>query len=167
MVARGSASNPEDARNALLGGALPEVQLNPLDWDQRHNVNAQVVSGAELGAGTNGLTYDGPCLIGKDKTTDMTYKNNQQIDTSTSTSREPDTGVESVTLVIQLRVYNIFDIRNQINIYNDTGLAGVTIDQTIAAQTNPARINTLDQFYHTPTQYSEPRRIEFGMNLEF
>ena len=43
MVARGSASNPQDARNASLGGALPEVQLNPLDWDQRHNVNAQVI----------------------------------------------------------------------------------------------------------------------------
>ena len=73
-----------------------------------------------------------------------------------------------LTLAIVLRIYNVLDIRNQINVYDDTGLAGVTIDETNGLATNPPqRINTLDQYYHTPTQYSEPRRIEFGMNLEF
>jgi hypothetical protein len=73
-----------------------------------------------------------------------------------------------MTLVLQLRVYNIFDIRNEINVYNDTGRAGITIDETYAAATNPAqRVNTLDQWFHTPSQYSEPRRIEIGLNLEF
>ena len=79
-----------------------------------------------------------------------------------------DIHIKPFTLVIQLRVYNVFDIRNEINVYDDTGRAGLTIDESHAAQTNPKQyVNSLDQFYHTPTQYSEPRRVEFGMNLEF
>jgi outer membrane receptor for ferrienterochelin and colicin len=172
MVARGSASNPEDARNAALGGALPEVQLNPLDWDQRHNVNAQVIyTSPNWGASAN-MTYQTGLPYSPRRTTDVTalLTNSQTKPDYVNVDLQGhyDIHFNPMTLVIQLRVYNIFDIRNQINVYNDTGLAGVTIDETNAARTNPAqRVNTLDQYYHTPTQYSEPRRIEFGMNLEF
>ena len=30
---------PKQARNAIAGGSLPEIQLIPLNWDQRHTVN--------------------------------------------------------------------------------------------------------------------------------
>ena len=60
------------------------------------------------------------------------------------------------------------DIRTGLSTAQSVTDAGVTIDETNAAQTNPKQyVNSLNQFYHTPTQYSEPRRIEFGMNLEF
>ncbi|MCU0412088.1 MAG: TonB-dependent receptor, partial [Bacteroidetes bacterium] len=42
QVAKGSASDPQEARNAVSGGLLPEVQLNPLGWDQRHTLNISV-----------------------------------------------------------------------------------------------------------------------------
>jgi outer membrane receptor for ferrienterochelin and colicin len=172
MVARGSASNPDDARNATLGGALPEVQLNPLDWDQRHNVNAQVIYNSPHWGASANMTYQTGLPYTPRRVTDVTalLTNSQAKPDFVNVDLQAhyDIHFSPMTLVIQLRVYNIFDIRNEINVYDDTGRAGVTIDESRAQQTNPAeRVNTLDQFYHTPTQYSEPRRIEFGMNLEF
>jgi outer membrane receptor protein involved in Fe transport len=172
MIADGSASNPQDARNAILGGALPEVQLNPLDWDQRHNLNAQVIyTSPHWGASVN-MTFQSGLPYTPRRFTDVTAL-------LTNSASKPDyfnvdlqghydIHFNPMTLVLQLRVYNIFDIRNEINVYNDTGRAGITIDETYAAATNPAqRVNTLDQWFHTPSQYSEPRRIEIGLNLEF
>jgi outer membrane receptor for ferrienterochelin and colicin len=172
MVARGSASNPQDARNAALGGALPEVQLNPLDWDQRHNVNAQVIYNSPHWGGSANMTYQTGLPYSPRRVTDVTalLTNSQAKPDFVNVDLQGhyDIHFDPLTLVIQLRVYNIFDIRNEINVYDDTGRSGVTIDESRAQQTNPLqRVNTLDQFYHTPTQYSEPRRIEFGMNLEF
>ena len=62
----------------------------------------------------------------------------------------------------------MFDIRNETGVFNDTGRAGFTIDEALALATRPAqRVNTVDQWFTIPTFYSEPRRIEFGVNLEF
>jgi hypothetical protein len=67
-----------------------------------------------------------------------------------------------------LRVFNILDIRNETAVFNDTGRAGFTTDEEVAIRSNVKQVvNTLDQFYAYPTHFSEPRRIEFGMNLEF
>ncbi|HUI63382.1 MAG TPA: TonB-dependent receptor [Bacteroidota bacterium] len=171
-IANGSASNPDDARNALLGGALPEVQLNPLDWDQRHTLNAEVTySASNWGASTimqygSGLPYT-PRLT-TDVTSLLTNSQTKPAFFDLDLRGYYEFHFDPMKLVAYIRVYNVFDIRNEINVYNDTGRAGVTIDESVAEQTNPAqRVNTLDQFFHTPTQYSEPRRFEFGMNLEF
>ena len=42
QIAKGSASDPQQARNAIAGGSLPEIQLTPLDWDQRNTVNVSL-----------------------------------------------------------------------------------------------------------------------------
>jgi len=66
------------------------------------------------------------------------------------------------------RVFNVLDTRNEVEVWNDTGRAGYTTYEEQARQTNPSEaINTLSQWYTQPTYYSEPRRIELGLNLEF
>jgi hypothetical protein len=171
-VARGSASNPDDARNALLGGTLPEVQLNPLDWDQRHTINAELTYAASCWGASTIMQYGSGLPFTPRRTTDVTaLLTNSQLKPATinvDMQGYYEFHLDPLKLVAYLRVFNIFDIRNEINVYDDTGRAGVTLDETNAAQTNPKQyVNSLNQFYHTPTQYSEPRRIEFGMNLEF
>jgi hypothetical protein len=55
-----------------------------------------------------------------------------------------------------------------VNVFNDSGRAGYTVDELVALQSNPAQhVNSVEQWYTIPTNYSQPRRIEFGMNLEF
>jgi len=66
------------------------------------------------------------------------------------------------------RVYNLFDIQNQVNVYNDSGTADFTIDEYLRRREgNPELVNTLDEYYRNPTFYSEPRRIEVGATLFF
>jgi hypothetical protein len=76
--------------------------------------------------------------------------------------------MKPITLNIFLRVFNLLDIRNEVGVYDDTGVAWTTLYETQARATNPSqRVNTLDQWFRNPTQYSEPRRIELGMTMEF
>ena len=71
-------------------------------------------------------------------------------------------------IVIYSRVFNVLDIRNEVNVFDDTGRAGFTTDEAYALARNPKQhVNSIKEFYRIPTNYSEPRRIEFGMNLEF
>jgi hypothetical protein len=70
--------------------------------------------------------------------------------------------------LIFARVFNLLDTKNEVGVFDDTGRAGFTTDEQRVSLTNPRqRINSLGDWYLQPTNYSEPRRIEFGMNLEF
>jgi hypothetical protein len=75
--------------------------------------------------------------------------------------------IRPVKLVAFVRIFNVFDTRNETSVYDDTGRAGITIDEANAKATNsPQPVNTFGQWFHIPTQYSDPRRIEVGLNLE-
>jgi hypothetical protein len=172
QVARGSASDPAEARNAIAGGAQPEVQLTPLAWDQRHTLNATV---------SYNSTDWGASVIGKyGSGTPYTPRNTTDITTLlTNSQTKPDyfnvdlrlfyqVDISPIRLVFFTRVFNVFDTRNQINVFNDTGQAGFTTDEATARATHPHEyVNTLDQWFTVPTNYSEPRRIEIGVNMEF
>jgi len=71
-------------------------------------------------------------------------------------------------LSIFLRVFNLFDFRNEVNVYDDSGTANFTIEEFLRQQQgNPALVNTLNEFYRDPTFYSEPRRVEIGASFFF
>jgi outer membrane receptor protein involved in Fe transport len=172
QVARGSASDPAQARNAVAGGNLPEVQLTPLDWDQRNTLNVT----ASYAANVWGMSLIGSYGSG----TPFTPRQNADITSLLTNSQvKPsffnidmrayyELHLKPVRLVMYARVFNLLDIRNELNVFDDTGRAGFTTDEARVALTNPRqRINSLDDWYRQPGNYSEPRRIEIGMNLEF
>lgn len=172
QIAKGTNSDPEQARNALAGGSLPEVQLLPLDWDQRHTVNLSLAYSsntwggsliAQLGSGlpyTPRRTEDITTLLINNQKKPSTYNVDLRL------FRTWRTAFGKLTCFV--KVFNLFDTLNEINVYDDTGRAGFTTDEEIARSTNPTEtINTLDQWFTNPTHYSEPRRIEFGMTWEF
>jgi len=172
QVARGSASDPQEARNAVAGGAQPEIQLNPLGWDQRHTLNATVTYAAASWGASSIVQYGSGSPYSPRRTTDITAL-------LTNSQTKPgffnvdlrgyvEFTVASLNVVAFARVFNVFDIRNELRVYDDTGRAGFTIDEARARASNPPEyVNSLDQWYQNPNQYSEPRRIEFGLNLEF
>ncbi|HLP16563.1 MAG TPA: TonB-dependent receptor [Bacteroidota bacterium] len=173
QIARGSASDPAEARNAVAGGAQPDVQVTPLGWDQRHTLNVSVAyTGPGWGVSSIGQYGSGtPYTPRKSKDVSSLLTNSQlkpeffNVDVR---AYYEFTAVASTRCVLFARIFNILDIRNQTNVYNDTGSADFTTDEAIALKSNPAqRINTVDQWFRNPTFYSEPRRIEFGINLEF
>jgi outer membrane receptor for ferrienterochelin and colicin len=176
QIARGSASNPQDARNAIAGGGLPEVQLNPLNWDQRHTLNATVsYSTADWGASSiiqygSGSPYT-PRLV-TDITAPLTNSQTKPEFFDVDVQAFYVIPVSTYRFVAFLRVFNVLDIRNENNVFNDTGRAGFTIDESRALATNPRQpVNSIDQWFRFGQpgnfQYSEPRRIELGLNMEF
>ena len=171
QLAKGSNSDPEASRNALAGGSLPEVQMTPLDWDQKHTVNTTMSYGGKnwgtslITQWGNGLPYtprraeDITALL----TNSQRKPSNFNIDLKAFKNFKFGPG----NLTLFLRVFNLLDRLNEINVYDDTGRAGFTQDEEISRATNPFEyINSLDEWYRNPTHYSEPRRIEFGMTYD-
>jgi hypothetical protein len=172
QIAKGTASDPDQARNAVAGGDLPEVHLTPLSWDQRHTLNGTV----GYNRPTWGISFIGSYGSGQPytprKTTDVSSLREN------SAKKPADWNVDMRLFkafnIIQrkitffLRVLNLFDTLNEVNVYDDTGRAGFTTDLEREKQLNTSEyVNTLDEWYLDITHYSEPRRIEFGMMLDF
>jgi outer membrane receptor for ferrienterochelin and colicin len=172
QVARGTASDPQQARNALLGGSLPEVQMTPLGWDQRHTLNVT----ASYTAVSWGLSAIGQYGSGVPYTPRATTDLSSMLTNSQTKPPYFDVDLQGyyqfnlnpMKLVVFARIFNVLDIRNEVNVFNDSGQAGYTVDEVQAVQSRlPQYVNSVAQWYTIPTNYSEPRRIEFGMNLEF
>lgn len=172
QIARGSASDPNQARNDLASGKLPEVQLSPLSWDQRHTLNAILNYAAETWGGSVISQYGSGQPYTPDVSTDVTvFLTNSETKPqffNTDVRLYKTFKLDPVKLMLFLRINNIFDTKNELNVYTDTGRAGLTYaeDRAIASGSQQV-VNTIHDYFVDPTQYSEPRRIEFGATVEF
>jgi len=172
QVARGSASDPSQAQNAIAAGNLPEVELTPLNWDQRHTLNVTAAYDSKIwgvsfiGQYGSGTPYTP--RLSTDITTLLVNSETKPSFFNLDMRAFYNIPVDVLHLVLYARVFNILDIRNELNVFNDTGRSGFTTDEATALKLNPKQyVNSVDQYYTQPTNYSEPRRIEIGMNLEF
>ncbi len=172
QIAKGSASDPNDARNDAAGGLLPEVQLSPLGWDQRHTLNTILSYSAESYGGSMIAQYGSGLPYTPRVTSDVTvFLTNSGIKPSyfnVDTRLYKIIPMDPVRLMVYLRVNNLFDIANETGVYNDTGRAGKTYDEGQARQSGAREyVNTIRDYYTDPKQYSEPRRIELGVTIDF
>ncbi len=172
QVAKGSNSDPEQARNAISGGALPEVQLTPLDWDQKHTVNAtasyatQTWGASLIGQWGSGLPYTP--RRSEDISTLLTNSQRKPVYYNVDLRAYKDLTFGPGTFTLFLRVFNLFDRLNEINVYDDTGRADFTLDELRARALNrPETVNSLDEWFTNATHFSEPRRVEFGLTYRF
>ncbi len=69
----------------------------------------------------------------------------------------------SIKYSVYVKAYNIFDRKNEMLVYSDTGRSGYTIDPPVSVR----GVNTLDEFLTRPDYYSEPRRVIFGVSVGF
>lgn len=171
QIAKGTASDPDQARASITGSQLPEVHLIPLNWDQRHTL-----SGAMMYSKKN---WGGSMIIQCGSGLPYTPESTEDISTFiTNSSRKPITWTVDFRSYYQpkllqnstlfFRVKNVFDRLNHLGVYNDSGRADETINRTRAIKTAPSEaINSLDDWFNNETFYSQPRRIEFGINYDF
>ena len=173
QTAQGDASDPAAIRNELASGIQPEVQLIPLNWDQRHTVNLTFgyVSSDNWGFSLiakygSGLPYTPMQSVNiSDLLTNSELKPSS-VDMDVRAYK--DFMVGSYRLSIFARVYNLLDALNQLNVYNDSGTADFTEEKYVQDQQHlPAIVNTVDQYYTDPSYYSEPRKFEVGFSLFF
>ncbi len=172
QIAKGTASDPAAYRNAVTGGSQPEIFLNPLDWDQRHTVN--------LITGFNSKSYGFNFISRFGSGLPYTPRSNIDITSlSTNSQFKPATfdvdvrtyykiKLMSFTTELFLRINNLFDIKNETSVYDDTGRAGFTTDEErVEALNVPTPVNSIHEYYTNATHYSEPRRVEMGIRIKF
>lgn len=172
QIARGTASDPEQARNAAAANQLPEIHLTPLDWDQTHTLNATMSFNAshwgssviaQIGSGlpyTPESVEDISSLVLNSARKPLTWNVDARAYYTIPLLKN------SMTLFI--RIENLFDHLNHLNVYDDSGVAGETKDIAIAISQNTLEyVNTIEEWYGNETFYSLPRRIEIGVDYAF
>ena len=65
-----------------------------------------------------------------------------------------------------LKVFNLFDNANELEVFTDTGRAGYTLELTRSTQ-QPRGVNTTKEYFTRPDFYSAPRQIVLGASVEF
>ncbi|MCR4416171.1 MAG: TonB-dependent receptor [Ignavibacteria bacterium] len=176
-ITKGNASNPADARNAILGGAAPETFIAPLDWDQTHTLNIVVAytKPRDFGFSIIGNLYSGqpytPQINKNTRVTQNAFPRNSGRKPSifnVDLRAYKDIPIASTTLTFFVKVYNVFDANNPRGVYGDTGDPFFTFGKLEAQKINPKLYyNTLDELYTNPGFFSEPRRVEFGISYNF
>lgn len=173
QIAEGTASDPADARNARAGGQEVQVAFVPLNWDQRHTVNGSFSYNSEdwgfslIGQYGSGLPYT-PSRLNASFATILTNGNSKPSSFNLDLKAYKDFFISDYRVTAFLRVYNLLDVLNEVNVYNDTG----TADQTYEYETNRDRdrtgsYNTIEEWFTNATHYNEPRRVELGFTFNF
>jgi hypothetical protein len=173
QTAKGNASDPAATRNFLIGGVEPEEQLISLNWDQSHTINATAtyISSADWGGSIiasfgSGLPYTPRQTANVAQLLINSEKKPQYFNVDINLYK--DFKINFMRVSLWSRIINLFDIRNQVNVYNDSGRADYTVDKINILESQPPQlINTIEEWFANPTFYSEPRRIEIGLSVYF
>ena len=169
--AQGNASDPNDAFDKAQANPPIEVnkQLVPLDWDRTHALNFTITLGipgdyivSSIGRWGTGLPYT-PAI--QDQRTGLENSDNKPDIFNLDLYITKFFKVSNQNLSLFLKVYNVFDNANELEVFSDTGRAGYSLEVT-RAQEPPKGVNTIEEYYIRPDFYSAPRQIVLGASLE-
>ncbi len=174
QVAKGNASDPNDTFNKTQGEGgqtvEPNKQLVPLDWDRRHSLNFTLtlgkpggLIGSVIGRLGSGLPYT-PSLM--NQRTGLENSDNRPAYYNVDLYLTKYFRIFKNEFSLYAKVFNLFDIKDEINVFTDTGRAAYTLELT-RAQEAPRGVNTLQQFFTRPDFYSAPRQIIVGTSFSF
>jgi outer membrane receptor protein involved in Fe transport len=173
QIAKGNASDPNSAflDQQTDPPQQTEKQMVSLDWDRRHQINVTVSIGKPdrynigvIGRLGTGLPYT------------PTFQN---IQTSVENSaRRPtiynvdlyaikDFRFSGMKYSIFMRVYNVFDRKNELDVFSDTGRAGYSLAPLYVGGLRPRGLNSLEKYFIRPDFYSAPREVNIGFSFEF
>ncbi|MDP4173771.1 MAG: TonB-dependent receptor [Bacteroidota bacterium] len=177
QVAEGSNSNPDDEFYAATSGNEPQLSLNPMDWDQRHLLNANVYFGYENWGASLTARYG----TGLPYTPSLNQFESELGRASLYNERNSRTRPYQFVLDLKvdrtfelaglkwnafLRVFNLLDARTVVNVFSDTGEPDFTLSAVnVAPDAN--RHNTVEEYLRYPTFYGEPRQVQLGLELSF
>jgi len=172
--AKGNASDPNETRNQLASNSQPEVQLVRLDWDQEHTLNLSINYTSPSNWGGSILFQYGsgfPYTPSQSMLLSKLLNNSEVKPYTVNVDMKMFYDIilyKGLRVSMFARVNNLFDIKNQLNVYNDSGTADFTISEyNFAHDSNPDIINSINEYFRNPTYYSEPRRVEVGASIFF
>lgn len=176
QVAEGSNSNPDDAFRAALNNQAPVIFLSPLNWDQRHNLNLNVMVG-DAGWNVSLLTKYGTGLPYTPSITQATsdrglsngFEQNSryrpaQFDVDLYANKS--FRLADLELTAYLKVFNLFDNRTVVNVWGDTGEPDFTTSLQGVSE-DAKRPNTVAEYTRFPWYYAAPRLVQTGIQFSF
>lgn len=179
QVAEGTYSNPIDAYNAETAKNEPRRNLIPLNWDQRHTMNLQLMlrpatwTLSLVGRFNTGLPYTPSfakgAFVGGVGVSALPENSARRPDIYSAdlyvTKRFP---LGKANIMLFAYVYNLFDNRMATAVFSDTGSPEYTTDpDPDEVLYNPIRIGTVEDFYKRPEWYIAPRQVQLGLSLGF
>lgn len=173
QIAEGTNSNPDQEFFAQLGGAEPTRTLTPLNWDQRHALNANVFVGTQdwgvslIGRYNSGQPYTPQIVtgtrVGRNILSGLQENSRVKPDRFTVDLRaHQNLRIAGLDFQVFARIFNLLDARNPVNVFGDTGEADFTLQEIQAAQTEAD-----PTWFDHPEFYAEPRRIQIGTKISF
>jgi len=172
-ISEGNASDPTAAFYDEQSDIEPEKMLVPLDWDQRHTINGTATYHPIKSSGVSIIFSYGS---GFPYTTTNTQGQRTSFENN---GRKPATYnidlrgffnfslSKSLQLTAHINVYNLFDIRNELTVYGDTGRSSYSLTPTYTPQFSGPGLNSLDEYLIVPTYFSAPRQIKLGFSISF
>lgn len=179
QVAEGNETSADAFFIDLQSGRQSEKIPIPLDWDQSHTLNGVITFGSD---------DDWTATIVASLGTGLPYSPQlyeQQISLKPNSDRKPlQTNVdllidksffiESTTLTLFLKVFNLFDIKNERLVYDDTGRATYSLEETKGGPEATNQISEIypgiksaTEYFNRPNYYSAPREVRVGLMLEY
>ncbi len=173
QIAEGNSSDPNAIRNQYLNGERPEIQMIRLDFDQTHTVNFNFSYASQqdwgfsvIGRYGSGYPYTPDQSI--NISTILTNKETKPESFNLDLNMFKRFQYKNISMKLYSRIYNLFDIINENIVYGNSGTADFSLDEYLYTQRNaPEIINTIEEYYRNPVFYSEPRRIEIGLSMDW
>ena len=167
QVAEGNASDPLQVFYDARSNKESEIQIVPLTWDQTHtlNFNMALSRPGHWGFSLIGRLGTGLPYTPKIENVGASFENSERKpgQYTFDLKAHRDFKIMGGKYSAFIKVYNIFDRRNEILVYSDTGRAGYTLEPRGSVR----GVNTLEAFLTRPDFYSEPRRVIIGVSLGF
>jgi len=172
QIAKGSASDPNAAFNNAQSNPPIEQnkQLVPLDWDRTHSLNFTLTLGEPgdyiasfVGRLGSGLPYT-PSL--QNQRTGLENSDNRPAFYDVDFYITKYLELAGQKFSVYMKIFNLFDTLNEVNVFGDTGRAGDTLELT-RNQTEPRGVNSIKDFFTRPDFYSTPRQIVIGADFSF
>ena len=185
--ANGSSSDPNTLyliqSATQIGGEAVQFadrKILSLNWDQRHTLNGYVnfASRNNWSLGLVGYLYSGmpysPSFVEKYDINQMEYRNSEMKPTRWSVDLKAKKYLKLAGLrsTLFLKIDNIFDHLNQISVHSSTGkadqVARLPENQKLLLDTLAQEgLFTIDEYDVYPTYYSDPRRVQVGLEINF
>ena len=169
QIADGTNSSPDEEYFSQLNGSEPKRILTPLNWDQTHTLNGNLYFGEAdwgmslLSSVSTGQPYT-PTVIpgaysGRNVLTGLT-ENSRRKPFMATFDLELHKSISFSEMSVQffIKVFNLFDAKNPLTVFGDTGKPDYTLEQTQV-------LNYDKGWFVYPSYYSEPRNIYVGTRI--
>jgi outer membrane receptor protein involved in Fe transport len=159
------------------GDKIDEVKaLIPMDWDQRHTLNASITyntesyGGSIIGRYDSGLPYGWAPLPESPQARVNLQPNNSSRPTLISFDLNGYVNLWSSGRTrsrLTLLIYNLFDRLNEINVNGTTGRAGDRIYRITDFALYRSNFSTIYERNSNPSDFANPRSIKLGIEFMF